>query len=46
MPGPPRVRDGQQLSQIAVDPRNPEKLFVAVPGHLYGPNTERALAVR
>src|SRR6185369_5249166 len=37
------LRDGQQLPQIAVDPRNPDKLFVAVLGHPYGPNAERGL---
>ena len=33
--------DGQQIAQIAVDPRNPDRLFVAVAGHPYGPNEER-----
>jgi photosystem II stability/assembly factor-like uncharacterized protein len=37
------LRDGQQIPQIAVDPRNPNKLFVAVLGHPYGPNAERGL---
>ncbi|MBS1858796.1 MAG: glycoside hydrolase [Acidobacteria bacterium] len=37
------LRDGQQIPQIAVDPRNPDKLFVAVLGHPYGPNPERGL---
>jgi photosystem II stability/assembly factor-like uncharacterized protein len=37
------LRDGQQIPQIAVDPRNPDKLFVAVLGHPYGPNAERGL---
>src|ERR1035437_6987655 len=37
------LRDGQQISQMAVDPRNPDKLFVAVLGHPYGPNAERGL---
>src|SRR5215467_3983296 len=37
------LRDGQQIPQIAVDPRNPNKLFVAVLGHPYGPNPERGL---
>jgi len=35
--------DGQQIPQIAVDPRNPERLFVAVLGHPYGPNEERGI---
>jgi photosystem II stability/assembly factor-like uncharacterized protein len=37
------LRDGQQIPQIAVDPRNPDHLFVAVLGHPYGPNPERGL---
>ena len=37
------LRDGQQISQIAVDPRNADRLFVAVGGHPYGPNEERGV---
>jgi photosystem II stability/assembly factor-like uncharacterized protein len=37
------LRDGQQIPQIAVDPRNPDRLFVAVLGHPYGPNVERGI---
>jgi len=37
------LRDGQQIPQIAVDPRDPNRLFVAVLGHPYGPNEERGL---
>ena len=37
------LRDGQQIPQIAVDPRNPDRLFVAVLGHPYGPNKERGI---
>jgi photosystem II stability/assembly factor-like uncharacterized protein len=37
------LRDGQQIPQIAVDPRDPNRLFVAVLGHPYGPNAERGL---
>ncbi len=37
------LRDGQQIAQIAVDPRNPEHLLVAVAGHPYGPNEERGI---
>ena len=37
------LRDGQQIPQIVVDPRNPDRLFVAVLGHPYGPNEERGL---
>src|SRR5437899_2640498 len=37
------LRDGQQVAQLAVDPRNPDRLFVAVAGHPYGPNEERGI---
>lgn len=37
------LRDAQQITAILVDPKNPEKLFVAVQGHPYGPNTERGV---
>ena len=37
------LRDGQQIPQIAVDPRNANVLIVAVAGHPYGPNTERGI---
>lgn len=37
------LRDGQQISQMAVDPRDPKRLFVAVAGHPYGPNPERGV---
>ena len=37
------LRDGQQIPQIVVDPQNPDRLFVAVLGHPYGPNEERGI---
>jgi len=37
------LRDAQQIAQIAVDPRNPDRLFVAAAGHPYGPNEERGV---
>jgi photosystem II stability/assembly factor-like uncharacterized protein len=37
------LRDGQQIPQMVVDPRDPNKLFVAVLGHPYGPNEERGI---
>src|SRR5881275_2509715 len=37
------LRDGQQIPQIAIDPRDPNRLFVAVLGHPYGPNAERGI---
>jgi photosystem II stability/assembly factor-like uncharacterized protein len=37
------MRDAQQIPQIAVDPRDPNRLFVAAAGHPYGPNLERGV---
>ncbi len=37
------LNDGQQIPRIAIDPRNPDRIFVAVLGHPYGPNTERGI---
>ena len=37
------LRDGQQIPQIIIDPRNPNRVFVAVLGHPYGPNAERGV---
>ena len=37
------LRDGQQINAIAVDPRDPNRLFAAVLGHPYGPNAQRGL---
>ncbi len=37
------LRNGQQIPRIAVDPRDPNRLFVAVLGHPYGPNEERGV---
>ncbi|HEX6599805.1 MAG TPA: hypothetical protein VF034_10825 [Gemmatimonadaceae bacterium] len=35
--------DSRMIAMIDVDPRNPDRLFVAVLGHPYGPNTERGV---
>jgi photosystem II stability/assembly factor-like uncharacterized protein len=35
--------DSQMIAGIDVDPKNPDRLFVAVLGHPYGPNAERGL---
>jgi photosystem II stability/assembly factor-like uncharacterized protein len=35
--------DSQMIAMIDVDPRNPDRLFVAVLGHPYGPNPERGI---
>lgn len=37
------LRDGQQIPKIAVDAKNPDRIFVAVLGHPYGPNEERGI---
>ena len=37
------LRDAQQIPAIIVDPRNPNRLFVAALGHPYGPNPERGV---
>jgi len=35
--------DGQQIPAIAIDPRDPNKVFAAVLGHPYGPSADRGL---
>src|SRR5260370_3664693 len=37
------LRDAQQIPAILIDPRNPNRVFVAVLGHPYGPNAERGV---
>jgi photosystem II stability/assembly factor-like uncharacterized protein len=37
------LRDGLQIPALAIDPRNPDKVFAAVLGHPYGPSEERGL---
>src|SRR6516165_2725224 len=37
------LRDGQQIPAILIDPRDPDRVFVAVLGHPYGPNAERGV---
>ena len=37
------LRDAQQIGAIIIDPRNPNRLFVAALGHPYGPNEERGV---
>src|ERR1700676_5327194 len=34
------LRDAQQIASIIVDPKDPNRLFVAAQGHPYGPNPE------
>lgn len=37
------LNDGQQIGGLAVDPANENRVFAAVLGHPYGPNTERGV---
>ena len=37
------LRESQQITAIAIDPSNPNRLFAAVLGHPYGPNPERGI---
>jgi len=35
--------DAQQIPQIVIDPKNPNRVFAAVLGHPYGPNEQRGV---
>ena len=37
------LEDSRQIARILVDPKDPEKVFVAALGHAYGPSTERGV---
>ena len=37
------LRKSEDIAMIAVDPHNPDRVFVAALGHVYGPNTERGI---
>jgi photosystem II stability/assembly factor-like uncharacterized protein len=37
------LEDSRQIARILVDPKDPEKVFVAALGHAYGPNSERGV---
>jgi len=37
------LRNSQMIANIEVDPRNPNRLYVAALGHPYGPNPERGI---
>ena len=37
------LQSTQMIAAIAVDPRNPDRFFVAALGHPYGPNAERGV---
>jgi photosystem II stability/assembly factor-like uncharacterized protein len=37
------LRDGQQIPDLAIDPKDPNRALFAVAGHPYGPNAERGV---
>ncbi|MFN8579729.1 MAG: hypothetical protein U0163_01945 [Gemmatimonadaceae bacterium] len=37
------LSEGRHVARIAIDPTNSDVVYVAVPGHLWGPNPERGL---
>jgi photosystem II stability/assembly factor-like uncharacterized protein len=37
------LKDTQTIARILIDPKNPETVYVASPGHLFGPNPERGI---
>jgi photosystem II stability/assembly factor-like uncharacterized protein len=37
------LRDAEQIASIVIDPKDPNRLFVAAQGHPYGPNPERGV---
>ena len=37
------LRDTQTIGRIVIDPRDPNRVFVAALGHLWGPNEQRGL---
>ena len=37
------LKETQTIARIVIDPKNPETVYVASPGHLFGPNQERGV---
>jgi photosystem II stability/assembly factor-like uncharacterized protein len=37
------LRDAQQITAILIDPKDPNRVFIAAEGHPYGPNAERGV---
>ena len=37
------LRETQSIARVVLDPRNPETVYVAAAGHLFGPNEERGI---
>ncbi len=37
------LKETQSIARIVIDPKNPETVYVASPGHLFGPNPDRGV---
>lgn len=37
------LKETQSIARIVIDPKNPETVYVASPGHLFGPNPDRGI---
>src|SRR6188472_3514967 len=37
------LKETQTIARIVIDPKNPETVYVASPGHLFGPNPDRGV---
>src|SRR5581483_9283199 len=37
------LKETQTIARIVIDPKNPETVYVAVPGHLFGPSPDRGV---
>src|SRR5581483_4140943 len=37
------LRETQTIARIVIDPKNPETVYVASPGHLFGPSADRGI---
>jgi len=37
------LKDTQTIARIVIDPKRPDTVYVASPGHLFGPNPERGI---
>jgi photosystem II stability/assembly factor-like uncharacterized protein len=37
------LKDTQTIARIVIDPKKPDTVYVASPGHLFGPNPERGI---
>jgi photosystem II stability/assembly factor-like uncharacterized protein len=37
------LRDSQQIGRLLIDPKDPDRVYVAALGHPYGPNAERGV---